>query len=107
MPLRRLLTIVVLTWTLWPAVAQATSCRDWNRMSESRKWDRIDRMIEDAISGNRGRSYNVNRNQIARCLEANAQDMFWSFDDVCSDASTASMSAIRGRFKNYIWDCAG
>jgi hypothetical protein len=62
-------------------------------------------MINDAISGQRGRSYQANRNAIARCLESNSENMFLDFDDLCSDARTAQMSAIRGRFKNYIWTC--
>jgi hypothetical protein len=74
-------------------------------MSQSQKWDRIDRMIDDAISGNKGRSYRVNRNAIARCLDAHSQTMFWEFDDLCADSRTASMNAIRGRFKKTLWTC--
>ena len=75
-------------------------------MSEAKKWDRIDRMIDDAISGQKGRSYQINRNAIGRCLAAHSQDMFIDFHDLCSDGATAGMSAIRGRFKSYIWSCA-
>jgi hypothetical protein len=88
-----------------PGPASATSCREWNRLSDSQRYDRIDRMINDAISGQRGRSYNVNRNAIARCLDANAQNMFFDFSDLCSDSRTAGKNSIHGRFKNYIWDC--
>jgi hypothetical protein len=105
MTLRSLLLIATIMLAITPLSAQATGCREWNRMSESRKWDRIDRMIDDAVSGQRGRSYQVNRNAIARCLNDNSQNMFWDFDDVCADSNTAQMSAIRSRFKNYIWTC--
>jgi len=105
MTLRSLLPIVTIMLAIAPLSAHATGCREWNRMSESRKWDRIDRMIDDAVAGQRGRSYQVNRNAIARCLNDNSQNMFWDFDDICSDPNTAQMSAIRSRFKNYIWTC--
>jgi hypothetical protein len=105
MTLRSLLLIATIMLAITPLSAQATGCREWNRMSESRKWDRIDRMIDDAVSGQRGRSYQVNRSAIARCLVDNSQNMFWDFDDICSDSNTAQMSAIRSRFKNYIWTC--
>jgi hypothetical protein len=74
-------------------------------MSEQRQWARIDRMIDDAVSGQGGRNYGVNRNAIARCLQANTENMFWDFNDLCADANTASMSAIHSRFKQYIWTC--
>jgi hypothetical protein len=74
-------------------------------MSEDHRWARIDRMIDDAISGNRGRQYQVNRAAIARCLEGHAESMYWDFDDTCSDPKTARSQAIRRIFKNYIWTC--
>ncbi len=105
MTLRLLLLAAMLVWVIAPSTADATGCQEWNRMSDSRKWDRIDRMIDDVISGQKGRSYQVNRNAIARCLTDYSQDMFLDFSDLCADASTASMSAIRAKFKNYIWMC--
>jgi len=105
MRLRSLLVVAMLVSLAGASAAHATGCRDWNRMSESRQWARIDRMIDDAISGQGGRNSSVNRNAIARCLDANAENMFLDFNDLCADASTASMGAIRGRFKHYIWTC--
>ena len=105
MTLRLPLLAAMLVCVIAPSTADATGCREWNRMSDSRKWDRIDRMIDDAISGQRGRSYQVNRNAIGRCLTDYSQDMFLDFNDLCVDSSTASMSAIRAKFKNYIWMC--
>ena len=75
---------------LVPSLAQATSCSDWNRLSESGKWSRIDRMINDAIDGQGGRSYHVNRNAIRRCLVDYSEDIFWDFEDLCSDSRSAS-----------------
>ncbi len=105
MTFRSILLAATLVCAIAAPPAYATGCREWNRMSESRKWDRIDRMIDDAISGQKGRSYQVNRNAIGRCLQGNSDNMFLDFGDLCADASTASMGAIRARFKNYIWTC--
>jgi len=105
--IRSVLVVGTAVVLLVPSLAQATSCSDWNRLSESGKWDRIDRMINDAISGQGGRSYNVNRNAIQRCLQSHSEDIFWDFEDLCADSRTASMSALRTRFKDYIWTCVG
>ena len=90
---------------LGPSIAHATSCSEWSRLSENGKWTRIDRMISDAIDGQAGRSYNVNRNAIRRCLESHSEDIFWDFEDLCADSRSSSMSALRTHFKNYIWTC--
>lgn len=105
MTLRSLLFVATIALVIAPLPAHATGCREWNRLSEAGKWDRIDRMIDDAISGQKGRSYQFNRNAVARCLKDNSENMLLDFDDLCSNASTAGMTAIRGRFKNYIWNC--
>ena len=97
------LAVAVVLTTASPA--SATSCQAWRRMSEDQRWDRIDRMIEDALSGNTGRKYLVNRAAIARCLEANAEKMYWEFDDTCSNSRTARSQAIRNIFKHQIWTC--
>jgi hypothetical protein len=99
------LAVITALVLLVPSLAQATSCSDWNGMSENGKWNRIDRMINDAIEGQDGRSYGVNRNAIRRCLLNHSEDIFWDFEDLCADSRTASMSAIRRRFKDYIWTC--
>jgi len=102
---RSILLVATILGTVASGPAYATSCRDWNRMSESQQWSRIDRMIDDAISGQGGRRYRVNRNAIGRCLVDNSESMFWDFSDLCSDSSRGGMNAIRARFKDYIWTC--
>ena len=42
--------------------------------------------------------------EISEALMA-ARQVFWDFEDLCADARTASMSALRTRFKDYIWTC--
>ncbi len=85
--------------------ASATSCSSWRRMTESQRWDYVYRMIDDAIAGQKGRQYQVNRAAIARCLEGYADAMYRDFDDACFDSRTAGSGAIRGIFKRYIWSC--
>ena len=103
--LRSLLLTATFMMVIAPLSAHATGCGEWNRMSDAKKWDRIDRMIDDAISGQRGRSYQVNRNAIGRCLSSHSEDMIWDFNDLCADPDTAGMRAIHGRFKGYLWTC--
>ena len=97
------LAVAVLATAASPA--SATSCQAWRRMTEDQRWDRIYRMIDDAIAGQRGRQYQVNRAAIARCLEGEVESMFWDFDDTCADPQTARSQAIRRIFKSYIWSC--
>ena len=85
--------------------AFATSCQRWRRLAEDQRWDRIYQMIDDAITSQRSRQYQVNRAAIGRCLEGKVEAMYWEFEDTCSNASTARSQAINRIFKNYIWSC--
>jgi len=97
------LAIAVVATAAGPA--SATSCQSWRRMTEAQRWDRIYRMIDDAMTGNRGRRYQVNRAAIGRCLEGHVESMFWDFEDTCGNPRTARSQAINVIFKNYIWTC--
>jgi hypothetical protein len=74
-------------------------------MNEDQRWNRIYRMIDDAIAGQRGRQYQVNRAAISRCLERHVESMYWDFDDTCSVSASARSGAINRIFKHYIWNC--
>ncbi len=87
--------------------ARAITCQQWGRLGPDQQAATIDRMIQSAIAGSRGRSYRVNRGAIGRCLASQAQSIAYDFDDVCSDPSTAGMRALDNTFKNYIWSCVG
>lgn len=90
---------------LWAAPAGAVNCRDWDRASPARKTALIENMISSAISGNKGREYQVNRGQIERCLQNSAQNIGYDFDDACADARSAGRQALNSIFKNYVWSC--
>ena len=85
--------------------AGAMTCRDWGRLAAGDKAYTIDAMIEDAIASQRGRTYNVNRGAIGRCMHRYARDIEYAFDDACADSRTAGMQALNNIFKNYIWSC--
>ncbi len=74
--------------------ASATTCDRWRRLDADEKATTVQRMIDDALSGNRGRSYDVNRDAIARCLRSRAAEMATAFDDVCSSSRTASGTGL-------------
>jgi hypothetical protein len=85
----------------------AMSCDRWRKLDVNEKATTVERMIDDALTGNRGRSYDVNRDAIARCLRSRAAEMATAFDDVCSNSRTASKQAIRDMFDTYVWSCVG
>ena len=87
--------------------ASAMRCSQWTRLSDDQKYEAITRMIDDAIAGQGGRQYGMNRSAIGRCLDSRIQNIFYDFDDTCADSSRASLQALNNIFKNYIWDCAG
>ncbi len=102
---RRSVVAILAATLLWVAPAGATNCRDWDRASPAKKDAIVDNMISSAISGQRGRSYQVNRGQIERCLQRSAQNISYDFDDACANGRTAGMQALNTIFKNYIWSC--
>jgi hypothetical protein len=87
--------------------ATAMKCSQWTRLSDEQKYQAISRMVDDAIAGQRGRQYRVNRNAIGRCLDSQIQNIFYDFDDTCADSRRAGMQALNNIFKGYIWSCAG
>ena len=85
--------------------ALAMSCSDWERLGSQQRSAAVDDMIQSAVSGSGGRSYRVDREEIARCLAASSRDIEYAFDGACSDPRTAGMNAIRTTFKDFIWSC--
>lgn len=92
---------------LWPDPSFAMTCPTWDRMDTRQKSANIDRMIQGAIAGSRGRQYHVDRAAVGRCLANNAQAIEYDFDGACADARTAGKQTLNRIFKNYIWTCAG
>lgn len=89
------------------APSSAMTCPEWERMGAGQKSASIDRMIQGAIAGSRGRQYHVDRAAVGRCLESYAQSIGYDFDGACADSRTASRTALNRIFKDYIWTCAG
>jgi hypothetical protein len=99
------IVLAVLLPMLLARSAFAMTCAQWGRLGAEQKAVEIERMIQSAVSGSRGRSYRVDRGAITRCLRSRSQSIEYAFDDVCSDPRTADMNAIRTLFKDYIWGC--
>jgi hypothetical protein len=97
------LTAVVLL-ILAPA-AHAIGCQQWSRLGPEQKSATIDRMIQNAVTGQGGRSYRVNRGAVGRCMGRYAQQIEYDFDAACADSRTAGMQALNNIFKDYIWSC--
>ena len=83
------------------------TCAKWGRLSGDQKYAALTRMIDDAVTGQGGRQYNVNRNAIGRCLDSMIETIFLDFEDTCADSRGVSKQTLNNHFKNYIWHCAG
>lgn len=97
------LTVVALL--IFAPSAHAISCQQWGRLSPAQKSATIDQMIEDAVMGQRGRSYRIDRGAIGRCMRQYAEEIEYEFDDACADSRTAGMQALNNIFKDYLWSC--
>ena len=87
--------------------APGMGCERWTRLNDTQKQEVVQQMIAEALAGNRGRQYEINRDALGRCLRENAARMQRAFDDVCADSRRAGMQAIGDTFKTFAWSCAG
>jgi len=101
----RLLVLLSTAPLFFAAPASAIDCQSWSRLGTGQKSGAIDRMIQDVISGQKGRSYELNRNAISRCLHSRVRDIEIDFDDACSSSRTSGMQALDHIFKSYAWSC--
>ena len=105
MPIRFTILLAVLSaLTLAPA-AGAITCRQWGRLGPTERVGTVESMIQSTLASSAGRSTQVNRGAVERCLRREARSIEYAFDDVCSDSTRASMRAIENTFKEYIWSC--
>jgi hypothetical protein len=105
MPLRPIARLLLLALILCATPAAAIDCRSWGRLGPGQKEAAIYDLIESAVSGSRGRQYQVNRGAIERCLQRSARNIQYDFDDTCADSRRAGKQALNSLFKNYIWTC--
>jgi len=105
MPLRSIARLVSLALILFATPAAAIDCRTWERLGPGQKEAAVYDLIETTVSGSRGREYQVNRGAIERCLQRNARNIVYSFDDTCADSGRAGLQALNTLFKDYIWTC--
>jgi hypothetical protein len=101
-------TAVLLASVLLAACpVHAINCKRWERLTPAQKSQSVERMIHGAVSGSKGRQYQVDRAAVGRCLEAHSRSIQQDFDGACADSRTAGMQALNRIFKGYIWSCAG
>ncbi len=105
MLLRRIATLVSLALIVFAMPAGAIDCNRWTKLDTGQKEKAVYDLIDTTLSGSRGREFQVNRGAIQRCLEQNARNIEYDFDDACSDTGRAGMQALNKLFKNYIWTC--
>jgi len=105
MSLRPIAAALPLALVLVATHAAAMDCRSWGRIPPDQKQDAVYDLIQTAVSGSRGRQYQVNRGAIERCLQRNARNIANDFDDACANPRSAGMQALNRLFKNYVWTC--
>jgi hypothetical protein len=105
MPLRSIARLVSLALVLFTTPAAAIDCRTWKRLGPGQKEAAVFDLIETTVSGSRGRQYQVNRGAIERCLQRNARNITYDFDDTCANSRSAGKQALNTLFKNYVWTC--
>ena len=101
----RAAALLVLVLIFLPAPARAISCQGWDRLGPDQKLQTVYDMIQSAVAGSGGRSMQVNRAAVGRCVERRAQSIVYDFDDACSSGRTAGMQALNRIFKEYVWTC--
>jgi hypothetical protein len=105
MLLRRIARLVSLMLIVFATPAAAINCQDWERLGPGQKEAAVYDLIDTTVSGSRGREFQVNRGAIERCLQRNARNIAYNFDDICADPGRAGMQALNTLFKDYIWTC--
>ena len=103
--MRAIPLVALLAALLLAEPALAMSCSQWERLGPQQRAPAVEQMIQSAVSGSGGRSYQVDRGAITRCLRANSRNIEYAFDGVCGDPRTAGMNAVRTTFKDFIWSC--
>lgn len=88
-----------------PGEARALRCSEWERLSYEAKRDVLYRMTEDALRGARTQKYRVNRMQVARCIQDQADAIIDQFDYTCALGQRASLNALDRQFKDWAWSC--
>ena len=87
------------------APAGATRCPAWVKMSPDQKSETIANMIDRAVAGSGGRSRQIDRAAVARCMHDQAREIEFAIDGTCSDPRTAGMQGVNRTFKDFIWSC--
>ena len=100
----RPLLIALIVLFLSAGSAEAVSCRDWDRMSDSAKRQTVAIMIQDAVQSSAAGQYRVSPARVARCLEGQINAILNDFDDTCF-AGSAGLQALNNIFRSYIWSC--
>ena len=106
MRLPKRVAAAALLLSLWvPSTAAAIRCSTWTRLAPAEKSRALDRLIQDALAGSRGREYGISRQSVARCLERNAASIAEDFDDACAEGMRANLQALNRVFKSWAWSC--
>jgi hypothetical protein len=82
-------------------------CKSWTKLDDAGKRELLEQRIDQVLSGNVARQYDVDKVRIRQCLERSIPDMRAHFDGICDEGKRASMQALDEKFDRYVWSCVG
>ena len=102
--MKRAALLVLLLLSL-PLPADATRCRQWDRMGPAQKEATIQGLIDGLARNNSVRQTGVNLVTVRRCLEGKAWRIQDEFDGACARGMSESLDVLDRIFKSYAWSC--
>jgi len=82
-------------------------CKTWLELDEAGKRELLERRIDQVLTGDVARQYDVDKVRLRQCLERSVSDMRAQFDGICAEGERASMQALDEEFERYTWSCVG
>jgi hypothetical protein len=105
--MRSILLGLLLSLALTSPASAFFKCKTWETLEDEEKRELLLERIDQAMTSNEAKKYDVNKVRLKRCLEEQAWDMQEQFDGICAEGKSASMQALNDMFTRYIWSCVG
>ncbi len=107
--MQKMWSLVLLVGMLTIALASPTSainCRDWSQFySSSDRRAAIEDQVWTILESGQASGWNVNRNQIGRCVVRRLGPIELDIEDLCAEGQSTSMQAVNELIMNYIRSC--
>ncbi len=88
-----------------PAEVSALGCREWTKLYDDERYNVLLDDVNHKLNSGRARSWNINRNRVARCVERSLRRLSEDLDDTCDQGMRVSMRAADELVMDYIRSC--